>query len=137
MTTGKTLVFLCVANAARSQMAEGLARARAPAGWTIYSAGSRPARLSTTAVRVMGELGIDISSQRSKGMDEIPLERADLIVTLCAEEVCPVVLGGHARRLHWPLPDPAATHGEDEARLAAFRATRDELARRITELFAV
>jgi protein-tyrosine-phosphatase len=132
----KTLVFLCVANAARSQMAEGLARARAPAGWTVYSAGSAPARLSTTAVRVMHELGIDIRAQRSKGMDEVPLERADVIVTLCAEQVCPVVPGSRARRLHWPLPDPAAEGRDDAARTAAFRATRDELARRIPELFA-
>jgi thioredoxin type arsenate reductase len=133
--TDKTLVFLCVANAARSQMAEGLARARAPAGWTVYSAGSVPARLSTTAVRVMDELGIDISAQHSKGMDEVPLERADVIVTLCAEEVCPVVPGSQARRLHWPLPDPAAVRSDSAARLAAFRATRDGLARRISELF--
>lgn len=134
--TGQTLVFLCVANAARSQMAEGLARARAPAGWTVYSAGSHPARLSTTAVRAMDELGIDIRAQRSKGIEDVPLQRADVIVTLCAEEVCPVVPGGRARRLHWPLPDPAATPGDDAARLAAFRATRDELGRRIAELFA-
>jgi arsenate reductase len=133
--TDKTLVFLCVANAARSQMAEGLARARAPAGWTVYSAGSAPARLSTTAVRVMDELGIDISAQHAKGMDAVPLERADVIVTLCAEEVCPVVPGSRARRLHWPLPDPAAVTASDRARLAAFRETRDELARRIPELF--
>jgi len=133
--TGKTLVFLCVANAARSQMAEGLARARAPAGWTVYSAGSHPARLSTAAVRVMSELGIDISAQRSKGMDDVPLAQADVIVTLCADEVCPLAPGGRARRLHWPLPDPAAVQSDATARLDAFRATRDELARRIADCF--
>jgi protein-tyrosine-phosphatase len=134
--TEKTLVFLCVANAARSQMAEGLARARAPAGWAVYSAGSHPAQLSSTAVQVMEELGIDIRAQRSKGLHEIPLERADAIVTLCAEELCPVVPGGRARRLHWPLPDPDATRGDVGARRDAFRATRDELARRIAAFFA-
>lgn len=133
--TAKTVVFLCVANSARSQMAEGVARARAPKGWTIYSAGSHPARLSSTAVEAMSEIGIDISKQHSKGTDDVPLAEADLIVTLCAEEVCPVVPGGRAKRLHWPLPDPAAVI-DRELRLAAFRRVRDELARRVGELWA-
>jgi thioredoxin type arsenate reductase len=134
--TPKTVIFLCVANSARSQMAEGLARARAPEGWRVYSAGSNPGRLSAAAVEVMGEIGIDISAHYAKGMDAVPLEEADLIVTLCAEEVCPVVPGGKARRLHWPLPDPAAAAGDGPARLQAFRAVRDELARRIESLWA-
>ena len=133
--TGKTVVFLCVANSARSQMAEGLARARAPRGWRVFSAGSNPARLSTTAVAAMREIGIDISSQRSKGMQDVPLEEADLIVTLCAEEVCPVVPCGRAKRLHWPLPDPAAVTGDPAARLERFRTVREELARRIERLW--
>ncbi len=132
--TSKTIVFLCVANSARSQMAEGLARARAPAGWRVFSAGSNPARLSSTAVQVMQEIGIDISAQFSKGTDDVPLEAADLIITLCADEVCPVVPGGRAKRLHWPLPDPAAVMHDDTARLAAFRSVRDDLARRIEQL---
>ncbi len=133
--TPKTVIFLCVANSARSQMAEGLARARAPHGWRVFSAGSNPGQLSAVAVEVMREIGIDISAQHAKGMDAVPLEEADLIVTLCAEEVCPVVAGGKARRLHWPLPDPAAA-GDGPARLQAFRAVRDELARRIESLWA-
>ncbi len=132
--TPKTVVFLCVANSARSQMAEGLARVRAPNGWTIYSAGSSPARVSSTAVQVMGEIGIDISRQHSKGTDEVPLDQADLIVTLCADEVCPVVPGGRAKRLHWPLPDPAAVM-DRKLRVAAFRRVRDELGQRIESLF--
>lgn len=134
--TGKTVVFLCVANSARSQMAEGLARARAPDGWRVFSAGSHPARLSSTAVEAMREIGIDISSQHSKGLEDVPLPEADLIITLCAEEVCPVVPGGRARRLHWPLADPAAQTGDPAARLERFRAVRDELARRIAGLWA-
>jgi arsenate reductase len=131
--TGKTVVFLCVANSARSQMAEGLLRARAPGGWRAYSAGSHPARLSSTGVEAMREIGIDISSQYSKGVDEVPLADADLIITLCAEEVCPVVPGGRAKRLHWPLPDPAAVT-DPASRLERFRAVRDELATRIDRL---
>lgn len=133
--TGKTVVFLCLANSARSQMAEGLLRARAPDGWRVYSAGSHPARLSTTAVAAMREIGIDISGHYSKGVDDVPLAEADLIVTLCAEEVCPVVPGGRATRLHWPLADPAAVR-EPAARLERFREVRDELARRIETLWA-
>lgn len=134
--TDKTVIFLCVANSARSQMAEGLARARAPRGWRVFSAGSNPARLSSTAVDAMREIGIDISSQSSKGTDDVPLEEADLIITLCGEEVCPVVPGGRAERLHWPLSDPAAVAGDPAARLERFRAVRDELARRIEALWA-
>ena len=134
--TGKTVVFLCVANSARSQMAEGLARARAPGEWRVFSAGSHPGRLSATAVEAMREIGIDISAHHAKGLEDVPLEEADLIITLCAEEVCPVVPGGRARRLHWPLPDPAAVTGDAEARLERFRAVRDELARRMEELLA-
>lgn len=132
--TGKTLVFLCVANAARSQMAEGLARARAPKDWRIFSAGSQPGSLSSTAVTVMQEIGIDISGHRSKGLEQVPVQEADLIITLCAGEVCPVVPGDRARRLHWPLQDPAAVTADPAARLEAFRAVRDELGKRINQL---
>lgn len=134
--TGKTIVFLCVANSARSQMAEGLARTRAPGGWRVFSAGSNPGQLSSTAVEAMRQLGIDISAQYSKGLDDVPLAEADLIVTLCAEEVCPVVPAGRAKRLHWPLPDPASGTGDAATRLERFRTVRDELARRIDELLA-
>ena len=131
--THKTVVFLCVANAARSQMAEGLARARAPGDWRVFSAGSEPGTLSSTAVTVMREIGIDIGGHHSKGVDQVPVREADLIITLCAEEVCPVVPGGRARRLHWPLPDPAAAT-DPAARLQRFREVRDELGKRINDL---
>ncbi|MBW8270285.1 arsenate reductase ArsC [Caldovatus aquaticus] len=122
------ILFLCVANAARSQMAEGLARARFGPGRRIASAGSRPGVLHPLAVAAMAEIGIDISGQRSKGIEEVDLSRFDTIVTLCAEEVCPVV-PGRVRRLHWPIPDPAAA-----GTLEAFRAARDAIARRLDEL---
>ncbi len=128
-------MFLCVANSARSQLAEGLARRIAPAGTIVLSAGSNPWRVHPMAVRVLGEVGIDISGARSKGMDEIHLERADLVVTLCAEEVCPVVPAG-VRRLHWPLKDPAEAWGEEEM-LLRFRETRDLLAVKLADLFGV
>lgn len=125
----KDLLFLCVANSARSQMAEGLARrifgdrvAR------VQSAGSRPSRLNPVAVEVMAEIGIDIAAQRSKGIDEIvDPGRVDAVVTLCAEEVCPVFLG-KLERHHWPIPDPSSTLplSRDEL-LPRFRAARDAI----------
>ena len=131
----RTVVFLCVANSARSQLAEGLARRIAPAGTILLSAGSNPWQVHPMAVRVLGEVGIDISGARSKGMDEIHLERADVVVTLCAEEVCPVVPAA-VRRLHWPLKDPAEAWGEEEM-LLRFRETRDLLTEKLRELFGV
>jgi len=133
-TPPRTLLFLCVANSARSQIAEGLARATAPSGWDVYSAGSEPGRLSSYAVHVLAEAGIDIAHHWSKGLDEVPYQHADVVITLCADEVCPVA-PGIGRRLHWPLPDPGAVSGTEEERLLAFRRVRDELRTRITEFW--
>jgi protein-tyrosine-phosphatase len=126
------VLFLCVANSARSQMAEGIARALAPAGVRVSSAGSEPSSVRPEAVEVLREIGIDISHHRSKGTDQVDAS-VDAVITLCAEEVCPVWLG-RARRVHWGLPDPAAVTGE--GRLQAFRAVRDELTRRLRVVFA-
>ncbi|MCK9459395.1 MAG: arsenate reductase ArsC [Proteobacteria bacterium] len=131
----KGLLFLCVANSARSQMAEGIARAMVPAGTKVWSAGSRPTSVRPEAVAVLAEIGIDISAHRSKLVDEIPAAEVDMVITLCGEEECPVFLG-NVMRLHWGLPDPAAVHGFEQDRLNAFRNTRDELRRRIEALLA-
>jgi arsenate reductase len=114
-------------------MAEGLARSLAPDGWTLFSAGSRPASVHPLAIQAMSEIGIDISHHRSKGLAEVPLESADIVVTLCAEEECPVA-NTRAARLSWPLPDPAAAASGDPLR--RFRAVRDELAGRLRDFFA-
>ncbi len=122
-------MFLCVANAGRSQVAEGLARAMAPPGYQFFSAGSQPRTLNPLAVRVLAEQGIDIAHHRSKGLEDVPLGDVDVIVTLCAEEVCPYVPGERAvQRLHWPLPDPTA--------LADFRSVRDALRQLLPTLWA-
>ncbi len=131
----KGVLFLCVANSARSQIAEGVARSLAPAGTTVWSAGSRPTSVRPEAIRVLRELGLDISSHRSKSVEEIPATEIDTVITLCGEEECPVFLG-NATRLHWGLPDPAAVTGSEEERLNAFRQTRDELRRRLATFFA-
>ncbi|MEX2048667.1 MAG: arsenate reductase ArsC [Gemmatimonadota bacterium] len=127
------VLFMCVANSARSQMAEGIARSLVGSGVRISSAGSIPTKIRPEAIEVLREIGIDITAQRSKGVGEIEGD-VDTVVTLCAEEVCPVWLGS-ATRVHWGLPDPAATDGDPEARLAAFRAVREELRVRLEGVF--
>jgi arsenate reductase len=126
----KSILFLCVANSARSQMAEGLARRLFGDEIRVQSAGSAPSPVRPEAVQVLGELGIDLSSHRSKSVDTIDPASVNVVITLCAEEVCPAFLG-RATRLHWGLPDPAAVGGRAEERLNAFRQTRDELRRRL------
>jgi arsenate reductase len=115
-------------------MAEGIARSLAPQGVTVSSAGSAPAYVRPQAIRVLEEIGIDISGHRSRGLDSIDAGSVDAVITLCAEEVCPVYLG-KAHRVHWGLHDPAAATGTEETRLNAFRAVRDELLRRLKVLF--
>ena len=124
------IVFLCVANSARSQMAEGLARHLFGDRVHAQSAGSQPTRVNPNAIAVMAEIGIDILTQTSKSIDAVDIEHADLVITLCADEVCPVV-PGRVERLHWPLPDPVAA---PPARMVeSFRSVRDELKRRLEE----
>ncbi len=128
------ILFLCVANSARSQMAEGIARSLVPGDVEIFSAGSAPGRLNPLAVQALAEIGIDISRHRSKGLGEIPADRVDVVITLCAEEVCPAWFG-RAHRVHWGLPDPAAVAPDGDAAIGAFREVRDELFRRLSMVF--
>lgn len=128
------LVFLCVANSARSQIAEGLARSMAPGGTRIASAGSAPSSIHPMAIRVLQEIGIDIAAHRSKGIRDLSLERIGTAITLCAEESCEVPR--HLRRLHWPTEDPASVDGSEQERLAAFRRVRDEIRDRIRSLLS-
>ena len=126
------LLFLCVANSARSQIAEGWARALAPPGTPIFSAGSEPGTLNPHAVTVMGEVGLDISAHHSKGLDAIALEKIQTVVTLCSDEVCPT-LPGSVERLHWPFPDPAGQGKTAAEELKAFRAARDAIGERLRD----
>jgi arsenate reductase len=128
MSGSKQVLFLCVANSARSQMAEGLGRMIFGDRVAVQSAGSEPSVVNPYAVEVMRELGVDLTSHRSKSVQTIDPEQIGTVITLCAEEVCPVFLG-KARRLHWPIPDPASkdlTIPRAEM-LERFRAARDTL----------
>jgi len=127
------VLFLCVANSARSQMAEAIGRLLAAGRSQVSSAGSEPTRIRPEAVTVLEEMEVDPSHQHSKGMEDVKGE-VDTVITICAEEVCPAWLG-HAVRVHWGLPDPAAVEGSEEERLDAFREVRDELRRRLGVLF--
>ena len=114
MKTPQSILFLCVANSARSQMAEGLARAKFGARLRVQSAGSQPSEVNPLAIEALREVGVDISAHVSKSVDTIDPVSMDLVVTLCAEEVCPMGLAG-VRRVHWPLTDPGRTKPKHRA----------------------
>jgi arsenate reductase len=130
------ILFLCVANSARSQLAEGLAKKIFGPGVKIESAGSVPSgKVNPFAISVLKEMEIDISKNQSKSIDDLNPEfivGLNYVITLCAEEVCPVMVS-KAKKLHWGLPDPAAVRGSDLEVLQAFRNTRDEIQRRLIE----
>lgn len=133
LTMQKTrILVLCTGNSARSQMGEGLFREEGGAGYQVFSAGTRPSRVRPEAIAVMGEIGIDISGNRSKSVDEFAGQAFDFVVTVCdrARDNCPVFPGA-TERIHWSLEDPAAVEGTEEERLAAFRRIRDQLRERV------
>lgn len=131
----KNILFLCVANSARSQMAEGLAKQYLPANIVVQSAGSQPSTLNPYAVKAMAELGIDINEHYSKAVEDINSSEVDTVITLCAEEVCPVFLG-KVQRLHWPINEPSAGRETPEQLLQGFRIARDEIKQHVLTLAA-
>ena len=126
------ILVLCTANSARSQMGEGLFRHELGGRFDVFSAGSQASSVRPEAVAAMAEIGIDISAQRSKSVDEFLGREFSYVVTVCdnANASCPVFPGA-AQRIHWSLDDPAAVEGGGEERMAAFRRVREELHRRI------
>ncbi len=134
----KSILFLCVANSARSQLAEGLARKLLGERVRVQSAGSKPSRVNPFAIEVAREVGVDLTTHTSKSVDAIDPTTVDTVITLCAEEVCPVFLG-KARRIHWPIRDPASDDPKlsREELLARFRTARDEIAGRLGVLAAL
>jgi arsenate reductase (thioredoxin) len=116
-------------------MAEGLLRAMAGERVQVASAGSAPTSVNPFAIRVLRDKGIDISRQSSTNVSEYAGEAFDYVITLCAEEECPL-FPGPAVRLHWELPDPAAVEGSAEDKLVAFRQTAEDLRAKISEFIA-
>jgi two-component system phosphate regulon sensor histidine kinase PhoR len=134
----RALLFLCTGNSCRSQMAEGFARGIVTNGDRVYSAGTSPKGIHPLAIRVMREVGVDISTQRSKGLEEIPLHRIDQLITLCgeADEQCPT-LGGQVKHTHWPIEDPALARGDEAEILKVFRTVRDEIRVRVQDFLSM
>lgn len=126
------VMFLCTANSCRSQMAEGIARHLGKGFIEPYSAGLFFYHVHPRAIEVMKEIGIDISDQKSKDIDEGLLKNMDIIITLCvhAEASCPVT-PPEIKRIHWPIDDPVGTTGTEEQIMDAFRKTRDEIKEKI------
>ncbi len=131
------VLFLCTHNSARSQMAEGLLRWMAGDAYQALSAGTEATAVRPEAIEVMAELGIDISGQTSKTLETFLGQRIDWLITVCdqAREACPT-LPGVRNQLHWSIDDPGHLPGTRAERLAAFRAARDDLARRIQAFLA-
>ena len=135
MTT--RILFLCTGNSCRSQMAEGWTRSLGGTEFAAESAGIEAHGKNPRAIAVMAEAGVDISDQESTVVSDAMLRRADVVVTVCghADEACPALPPG-VRKVHWPLTDPAKATGTDDEIMEAFRATRDEVERRVRGLLA-
>jgi len=134
MTDKKRVLFLCIGNSCRSQMAEGLLRHMAPERFDVHSAGALAAGLSFRAARVMAEIGINIAYHRSKLAGEFAGQDFDYVITVCdgsAETPCPAFLGQAGRQLHWPFTDPAFVAGTEEQVLDVFRRVRDQIRDRL------
>lgn len=122
------VLFLCTENACRSQMAEGLVNHDLAGQVRAFSAGVRPSRVNPMAIQAMGEIGLDLSRQRSKSVDELAGERFDLVITVCdrAAQQCPM-FPGDTEVMHLGFPDPARATGTEEEILTEFRRVRDDL----------
>ncbi|HMK43870.1 MAG TPA: arsenate reductase ArsC [Dissulfurispiraceae bacterium] len=124
----KKVMFLCTANSCRSQMAEGLAREIGKGLLEVHSAGTMAVDVQPRAIAVMAEIGIDISHQRPKVIDDDLMKRMDYVISLCdyAASICPVPPSS-VRRIHWPIVDPVGARGSEAMIMKEFRRARDEI----------
>ncbi|MHC1680429.1 MAG: arsenate reductase ArsC [Methanomassiliicoccales archaeon] len=130
------VLFICTHNSARSQIAEGITNALFPGRVEAHSAGTKPGMVHPMAIKVMAEIGVDISGNRSKHLDEFKNDKFDLAVTVCdgANEICPFFAGAKDHE-HAGFPDPSAVEGTHEERLAAFRMAREDITRFVRTRF--
>ena len=128
----KRVLFLCTGNSARSQMAEGLLRHLAGDKFEVFSAGVRPTQLNPLAIKVMSEIGIDISKQKSKSIKEFFGQQFDYVITVCdnAKQTCPAFPGKYGK-IHWKLEDPAEVQGSEEDKTKFFREIRNKIDNKI------
>ena len=133
----KRVLFICTHNSARSQMAEGLINHDLAGKVQAFSAGTEPTFVHPLAITALGEVGIDISRQRSKSIDEFADEKFDFVITLCdhAAESCPVFFGG-TRRMHMGFPDPSGVTGTEEEKLSFFRNLRDQIREEVVDFLS-
>lgn len=131
-TDRQRVIFVCTHNSARSQMAEGMLRAWGGDRFEVSSAGTEATTVRPEAIRVMDEIGIDISGHASKSLEPVLGEQFNWLITVCdqAKEACPTI-PGVGQQAHWSIDDPSAAGGDEEARLEAFRIARDELRDRV------
>ena len=124
----KRILFLCIGNSCRSQMAEGTVNHLMDDKYEAFSAGSKPSSVNQRAVKAMAEIGIDISQNKSKHVDIFNGQEFDIVVTVCDDNDksgCPMFTGKAGKRFHWPFPDPAAAVGTEEDIMVVFRHVRD------------
>ena len=133
----KRVLILCTGNSARSQMAEGILRRIGGGDYEVESAGVAPSHVRAEAVAVMKDIGIDITTHRSKSVDEFIGQNFDYLITVCdnAKESCPV-FSGNATRIHWSFDDPAAVEGNEEERLGEFARVRGEIMGKLRKFVA-
>lgn len=130
----KKILFICTGNSCRSQMAEALMRNMADDRFKVFSAGVEPTQVNPYAIKVMNEIGIDISSYSSKSVNKFLKQEFDYVITVCnhARQVCPVFPGRH-EKIHWDIEDPANAKGSEQEKLAFFRKIRDEIKEKCLE----
>tara|TARA_Y100000817_G_C16545744_1_gene406540 strand:- start:121 stop:546 length:426 start_codon:yes stop_codon:yes gene_type:complete len=132
MTKKEKIIFICTGNACRSQIAEGILRSMAGDKFDVFSAGSHPTKVHPMSIKVMKEIGIDITSHTSDPISNFLKENIDIVVTVCnnADKACPV-FPGKVERIHWRIKDPFKGWGSDRDDLVNFTRTRDDLNERI------
>jgi len=134
MAQKKRVLFLCTGNSCRSQMAEGFLRNMAGDRFEVFSAGVKPTQINSLAIKVMAEIGVDISKHKSKSAMEFIGQQFDYVITVCdnANQTCPIFPGKY-EKVHWDLKDPAEVQGSEAERMVVFREIRNEIRQKIEE----
>ena len=134
MSKKQNIIFICTGNACRSQIAHGLLQNLAKDRFNVFSAGSHPSRVHLNSIKIMDEIGIDISHHKSDHIDEYLDKGIDIVITVCdnANKLCPI-FPGNVERLHWSIDDPFRGWDYNENQMESFRVTREEIKTRILD----